>query len=226
MTAPAAGATPGSPDTVGAGEGLRWLLAILFGIEFLALAWEPADRKTWALENLISLPLAIWLIASWHRLGLTRTSYLLIFGFLALHEIGSHYTYSLVPIPEFLGLSEGRNHYDRAIHFAFGFVFARPIAELLSRAVHWTSKRLVISLTVAVILALSTCYELMEWGAAVVTDPEQGIAFVGAQGDIWDAQKDTGLALLGALLCAAWLFVSSHWTADHWPTPSSKKERS
>ncbi len=224
MTAPAARAgADGSAAPVAPSDALRWWLAGLFGLWFLALAWEPSDRKTWLLENLLSFPLAIWLIASWPRVALTRTSYLLLFGFLALHEIGSHYTYSLVPLPDWLRLGEGRNHYDRAIHFAFGLVFTRPIAELLSRAVHHTSKRLVVSLSVAVILALSTCYELLEWGAAVITDPEQGIAFVGAQGDIWDAQKDSGLALLGALLCAAWLFATSGWTADHWPTPSKEK---
>jgi len=221
-----------TPSTVASAEqpavergALRWTLALLFGLEFLVLAWEPADRKTWLLENLIAAPFAVWLIVSWPRLALTRTSYLLLFGFLALHEIGSHYTYSLVPLPDLPGLEMGRNHYDRAIHFVFGFVCVRPTAELLSRAVHRTKKGLVVALAVSVILSFSTCYELLEWAAAAVTDPEQGIAFVGAQGDIWDAQKDTGLAFLGALLTAGWLLASSSWTPVHWPS-SSSKERS
>jgi len=187
---------------------LRWALALSFAVVFIGLGWEPVDRKTWLLENLMALPLAIWLIARWDRLALSRESYLMVFAFLGLHEVGSHFTYSLVPLPDVPGFEADRNHYDRVIHFGFGLAFTRPLAELLGEALGSPPRRLLLALSVAVILALSTCYELLEWMAAVTVQPEQGIAFVGAQGDIWDAQKDTGLAGLGAGLAAWWLLPS------------------
>ncbi len=189
-------------------NGLRWALALSFAVVFIGLGWEPVDRKTWLLENLLALPLAIWLILRWDRLALSRESYLMLFAFLALHEVGSHFTYSLVPLPDLPGIDADRNHYDRAIHFGFGLAFTRPLAELLGQALGSPPRRLLLALSVSVILALSTCYELLEWLAAVTVQPEQGIAFVGAQGDIWDAQKDTALAGLGAGLAAWWLLRS------------------
>jgi len=49
-------------------------------------------------------------------------------------------------------------------------------------------------------LATSVLYELIEWMAAGLFGPEVGLAYVGAQGDVWDSQKDTFLAGLGAAL--------------------------
>ena len=187
---------------------LRWALALSFGVLFIGLAWDPVDRKTWLLENLLALPLAIWLIVRWDRLALSRESYLMLFAFLALHEVGSHFTYSLVPLPDLPVIETDRNHFDRAIHFGFGLVFTRPLAELLGQALGSPPRRLLLVLSVSVILALSAYYELLEWMAAVTVQPEQGIAFVGAQGDIWDAQKDTALAALGAALAALLLLRS------------------
>ena len=40
--------------------------------------------------------------------------------------------------------------------------------------------------------------ELIEWAAAWVADPKIGLAYVGAQGDVWDGQKDMALAMTGA----------------------------
>jgi putative membrane protein len=50
-----------------------------------------------------------------------------------------------------------------------------------------------------VVVSLSGLYELIEWAAASAFDPELGVAYVGAQGDVWDAQKDMALAAVGAV---------------------------
>ena len=50
------------------------------------------------------------------------------------------------------------------------------------------------------VLASSAGYELMEWLGADLLAGDAAEAFVGAQGDPWDAQKDMALAFLGALL--------------------------
>jgi putative membrane protein len=185
-----------------------WLplaLGIAFALEFLALAWRPYDRGDWLLENLISAPVALALVLARRRLPFSTTAWCLLFAFLALHEIGSHYTYSRVPWTDWsraiLGWAPDatRNHYDRLLHLAFGLLLTRPIAELLAAplaASPWLRR----TLPICCVATASLIYELLEWAAAMVVDPELGIAFVGAQGDAWDAQKDMVLALGGSLL--------------------------
>jgi putative membrane protein len=184
-----------------------WLpiaLGIAFGVLFLALAWRPHDRGDWLLENLISAPLALGLVLARRRLPFSTAAWSLLFAFLALHEIGSHYTYSRVPWMDWsralLGWAPdwSRNHYDRFLHFAFGVLLTRPFAELLAAPLA-ASPRLRRVLAICCIVTASSIYELLEWAAAMVVDPELGIAFVGAQGDPWDAQKDMLLALGGSL---------------------------
>jgi putative membrane protein len=51
-----------------------------------------------------------------------------------------------------------------------------------------------------VVLAFSSGYEMLEWAVAMVLSPAEGMAFLGTQGDVFDAQKDTTLATLGSAL--------------------------
>ncbi len=178
--------------------GALWILA------FVAAGWAPHDRQAWLLENLIAAPAVVVLLAMRRRLPFSRSSWIWIFVFLGLHEIGSHYTYSLVPwmswSQEIFGWTPAwtRNHYDRFVHLAFGLLLTAPCRELLAVPLA-RHPGLCRALTFCVIATLSTGYELVEWGAAEIVDPELGLGFVGAQGDIWDAQKDTALALGGSL---------------------------
>lgn len=178
---------------------LFWLWAALF----------PVERGTWLLENMLVVALLGLLAATHRRFVFSNLSYGLIFAFLALHTVGSHYTYSAVPagfwVRDALGLE--RNHYDRLVHFAFGLLLAYPVREVFLRVVH---VHRVWSWVVPVLatLALSSAYEIIEWVAARLSDPDVGMAFVGAQGDMWDGQKDMTLALVGSILAmgsAAWL---------------------
>jgi putative membrane protein len=118
-----------------------------------------------------------------------------------LHTIGSHYTYAEVPfgytLQEWFG-SE-RNMYDRLVHFCFGLLIAYPMREIFMRIGkqrgfwgYW--------IPIELTLATSCIYELIEWGAAINVDPEAGLAFLGSQGDVWDAQKDMACAGLGSLI--------------------------
>ena len=190
-------------------ERLPLLLALAFAAEVVVLGWNPHDRGDWLLENLISLPFATALVLGRRRLPFSSLSWCLLFGFLALHEIGSHYTYSRVPWMEWSRRALGwapawdRNHYDRLLHLAFGLCSTLPLAEWLNRSLGAASWWLRNLLPVCCIAALSAVYELLEWGAAALVDPALGIAFVGAQGDIWDAQKDMALALGGSAVVAA-----------------------
>ena len=189
----------------------RYLLAssAVYAVFWAALAIDPHDRGDWALENVLVVVAALLLFFSYKRVLLSRISYTLIFIFLGLHAIGAHWTYSLVPYDETFHAATGysfdewmgwqRNHYDRIVHLAYGLLLAYPIRELFLRVAQvrgfWGY-----FLPVVLTMAASMFYELVEWGAAEVFGSELGIAFVGAQGDVWDAQKDMFLATLGALI--------------------------
>ncbi len=185
------------------------VLTAVYAVFWAALAIDPHDRGDWALENVLVVVAALLLFFSYKRVLLSRISYTLIFIFLGLHAIGAHWTYSLVPYDEIFHATTGysfdewmgwqRNHYDRIVHLAYGLLLAYPIRELFLRVAEvkgfWGY-----FLPVVLTMAASMFYELVEWGAAEVFGGELGIAFVGAQGDVWDAQKDMSLATLGALI--------------------------
>jgi len=179
-------------------------LLVLYAGVFLLAAIRPHDRSDWLLENLLIFALVGLLAAVHRRFVLSNLSHLLLFVFLCLHALGSHYTYSLVPagfwLEETFGLS--RNPYDRIVHFGFGLLLVYPLRELTRRVVHTHGPWSYVVPLLAV-LSLSASYEMIEAWTARVVDPELGIAFVGAQGDEWDAQKDMALALSGALLALA-----------------------
>jgi putative membrane protein len=187
-------------------------LAVVFGILWLALAVAPRYRQDWMLENVLLLAALPILVASWRVVPLSRISYTTIFVFLCLHTIGAHYTYSEVPYDEAIRALTGhslnaamgweRNHFDRMVHFSYGLLLAYPIRELFLRVAQvrgfWGY-----FLPLDVTMSTSMLYELVEWGAAMSFGGDLGVAYLGTQGDPWDAQKDMALASLGALLCMA-----------------------
>lgn len=184
-------------------------LAALFVLVWVVLAIAPVDRNDWMLENLLVLVALIVLVVTYRRLPLSKISYTLIFLFLCLHELGAHYTYALVPydraFEKVFGFSLNglmgweRNHFDRLVHFLYGFLLAYPIREVFLRVADvrgFWGYFLPLDLT----MSTSMMFELFEWGAAEAFGGDLGIAYLGTQGDVWDAHKDMALASLGALL--------------------------
>lgn len=175
---------------------LMWLLVL-----WLITAIDPVNRRDWLLENLLVFSFGALLLVSYRWFAFSNLAYLLFTVFLSLHLVGAHYTYSATPPGLWLqdGLELTRNPYDRIVHFSFGLLIAHPFRELLMRAAgarrYWACL-----LAVMMVLAFSAFYETLEALVAMRVDPDLGIAFVGAQGDIWDAQKDTLLAFLGAVI--------------------------
>ena len=181
-------------------------------------AVQPVYPDDWLLENYLVfffVPLIV-LLGVWFRLSLI--SYTLITLFMILHVIGSHYTYAEVPFGYALQrwLGAERNMYDRLVHFCFGFLLAYPVREVfirISRARGFWNYYLPVELT----LAFSALYELLEWAAAAVVSPEAGLAFLGAQGDPWDAQKDMAMAGLGSVIAMALTYaVAAVIEPDTW----------
>lgn len=160
---------------------------------------SPYDRLTWVMEV---LPVAIVLPLLWRTartFPLTTLLYLCIVVHGVVLIVGGSYTYARVPfgfqLAEWLGLE--RNPYDKIGHFLQGFVPALAAREILIRGAFVRGRRMLVFLVLCVALAISACYELIEWGAAVAMG--QGAEeFLGTQGDEWDAQSDMLFALIGA----------------------------
>jgi putative membrane protein len=181
----------------------RWLQA--FGAIFLTVwvstAIGTSDVINWLLENFLVILFLGFLIATFRKYQFSDLTYLLICVYLCLHVYGSKYTYAENPFGYWLQEVMGweRNHYDRIVHFSFGFLLAYPMREMFLRWFaypSWVAWLLPIEIT----LSISAFYELIEWAVADVFFPAQGMAYLGTQGDVWDAQKDIFLATLGAIL--------------------------
>ncbi len=178
---------------------LAYALLTGYLLLFAVCAIEPYDRAVWWAENLPIL-LLVGLVIWTYRYHSFSTMSLLFMSFLVvLHTIGGHYTFERVPF-DFITeqFDFQRNHYDRMAHFSVGF-YAYPIAEILLK------KRLVRAVPVLVlfplfaIISVAGVYEIFEWLYAILGDAEAGIAVLGSQGDIWDAQKDILADSLGAI---------------------------
>jgi putative membrane protein len=184
-----------------------FILAAMFTVWWAVLAIEPIERDTWLLENVLVLVFALTLGSTYRAFPLSRISYTLIFVFLCLHEIGAHYTYARVPWNDWVAHVSGfspdellgftRNHFDRAVHFSYGLLLAYPVREVFIRVAQvrgfWAY-----FLPLDITMSTSMLFELFEWGAAELVGGGLGAAYLGTQGDIWDAHKDMSLASLGA----------------------------
>lgn len=190
------------------------LLTLFLGL-FIYLAIEPLDRHDWLLENALVIAFAVFLGATYKQQLFSNTSYALIFLFLCLHEVGAHFTYAKVPYDVFLQENFGfslnqimgweRNHFDRSVHFLYGVLLVYPIYQIFQR---WADLKgfWAYFFPVEFIMASSMLFELFEWGAAEFFGGDLGIAYLGTQGDVWDAHKDMTLASLGAVFVMVWVY--------------------
>jgi putative membrane protein len=178
------------------------LLALLAVISLLTLWAPPAGRISWCLEVGPGLLEIAALIAIYRRLPLSHFVYISIFLHVLILIYGGYYTYALTPLGNWakVTLHLARNHYDRVGHFALGVVPSFLAREVLLRCTPLERGGWLFFLVVSVVFAFAGFWELIEWWTAVIAAPDVGVAFLGSQGDVWDAQWDMFLALLGALL--------------------------
>jgi len=184
-------------------------LFIIFVIIWSISAINPKYPSDFILENVLTVIFVPLFVLTYKKFTLSNVSYTLIFIFMVLHTIGAHYTYAEVPynnwsiflfgisINEILGFS--RNNYDRLVHFSFGLLMAYPLREVFLRIVNvkgfWGYY-----LPFDVMATFSMLYELIEWAVALIFGGDLGMAYLGTQGDIWDAHKDMALAISGAAI--------------------------
>jgi putative membrane protein len=196
-------------------------LLIWYVVFSAVMAIAPASRQFWVAANILPVLFVIVLTMTRRLVPLSTGSYCLITIFLTLHTIGVHYTYSQVPLGGWMqqALHLNRNHFDRIVHFSFGFLLTYPLEEWFRV---FTSVRgwLIYYLPVMTILGLSGLWEILESWVARIFKPELGLTFLGSQGDVWDAQKDMTAALYGSLLCVA-LIVAGRKVAERSRAESS-----
>ena len=181
-------------------------LLALVGLALAASALAPYDRATWWMEVAPVLIVAPVLLATHRRFPLTPLLQVLIAAHALVLIVGGTWTYARVPVGFWLQdvLALDRNPYDRIGHFMQGFVPAMVAREILLRGDFVRGRRMTAFLCVCVAMAISACYELIEWAAAVALG--QGAdEFLGTQGDVWDTQSDMFMALIGSTSAMALL---------------------
>ncbi len=189
--------------------------AIMLVLLAFLLAAVQIDQPYPDVAPLQHIPTLLLLLAApflLRRWPMSTASVACMTAFFVLHTIGGRYTYSYVPydavaqaltghsISEVFGFT--RNHYDRLVHIAYGLLAVRPVTEALVRHVGITPGA-ALYIGVESVFAMGLTYEVFEWLLTIVMHGPLADAYNGQQGDMWDAQKDMALAVLGALIAAA-----------------------
>lgn len=180
------------------------LLHFQAGAFLLVWAWTfigTTDKANWITENVLTVLFIGGLTISHRKFRFSDLSYTLMFVYILLHVYGAMYTYAENPFGYWLRdvLNGERNQYDRIVHFSFGLLLAYPMRDYFKNHFGWPTWVCWV-LPVEITMSFSGAYELIEWAVADVFFPEQGHAYLGSQGDVWDAQKDMALAFSGAVI--------------------------
>ena len=171
---------------------------MLYLIEFSVLAIHPHDRTDWIAENVPIVAIVAFLIITYRWFQFSNVAYLLMSVLVFLHTIGGHYTFERVPfgfVTHLLGMT--RNHFDCVAHFTVCF-YAYAIAEFIDRQRLSRSRWLTYLFAFFAVGTVAMGYEIFEWIYAVNSNAAAGAAFLGSQGDPWDAQEDMLCDALGA----------------------------
>ena len=180
-------------------------ILILFGLLLTLMVWSgiaPVDWTVWMVESVWSTGLLAILLVTRRWFKFSNMAYLCCWVWAVLQTIGAHYTFEHVPMDWLMTpLDLTRNPYDRIAHFAVGW-FAFPFAELFDRKGWARSAGFAAFFAVMTTVAMAGVWEIVEWLYAAIDGGEAGAAFLGSQGDVWDAQKDILCDTLGAV-CAA-----------------------
>jgi putative membrane protein len=195
----------------------RKLLVLLAGVMVLSCIGAPYPREM-CLQHSPTVFMIGFLPWFKRRFPISRTGFTCLVLFMLIHTLGARYIYSYVPYDEWgqrlLGFRPGeyfdfrRNHYDRFVHFCFGLLWTLPVWEVLRH--HFKqSRKAALYFAVEFIMAASMFYELFEWGLTMVLAPNDANAYNGQQGDMWDAQKDMALAMVGSVVTAIVIAIRS-----------------
>nr|WP_320133670.1 DUF2238 domain-containing protein [uncultured Holophaga sp.] len=194
--------------------GNRFLQVLLgcYAVVWLWGAWRPLYPANWLLENWLVFAFLAALLVTARRFRFSDRSYALFVVFLVLHVLGAHYAYANVPLGDWIKVlfHLERNPFDRMVAFSFGLLLAYPVQEVFVRQVGvrggWSYY-----LPVEMVLACAAVYEIIEAVTAQLSGPDLGSVYLGAQGDVWDAQMDMAMATLGAILAMLVVWGVRRW---------------
>ncbi len=194
------------------------IFTILFLILFTGISCiNPIFPEQQILQHTGTFFIILVLISDLKNNIWTNFAFLGIALFTIIHIVGARYIYSYVPYNEFLKsyfsfdiqqyFNWERNHYDRLVHFSFGLLILPSLYELILSKL---TERKYFALFIAwlILQTFSLCYELFEWALSLIMSAENTENYNGQQGDIWDAQKDMALALLGSSVTSVWFYFN------------------
>lgn len=193
----------------------NWLFVFIL---FFAIIWTNSllgttDINNWLIENTLTVIALLFLIFTFKTYRFSNFSYFLLCIFMCLHVYGSKYTYAENLFGFWMQdvFHSSRNQYDRWVHFSFGLLLYYPLQESFLK---WfkLQKNVVVILPILVILSASALYEIIEWLVAAVFFVEEGISYLGTQGDVWDAQKDMAVAFLGGVIAVLSYIIYNFYT--------------
>jgi putative membrane protein len=187
----------------------HFLLAVYI-IEFILLGINPVSRDVWWAENLPIMILVASIVVLYVRgIRFSNPAYLMMFILPFWHTIGGHFTFERVPFDWFNNLfGFERNMFDRIGHFSVG-LYAYPVIEYFKKYKVANSHFVTYTYAIFFVAFVAMSYELIEWQYAVREGGEAGLAFLGSQGDIWDAQKDMLMDTLGAIVAGI-----AYWSSN------------
>ncbi len=161
---------------------------------------NTTDKANWFTENTLTAIFVALVMISYRKFKFSDFSYTLFFVYILLHIYGAEYTYAENPFGYWLKdfFQMERNPYDRIVHCSFGLLITYPMRDYFANHFKWPNWVCWV-LPIEITLSFSAVYELIEWLVADIFFPSEGIAYLGTQGDIWDAQKDMGIAFIGAV---------------------------
>lgn len=186
------------------------LLLAIYIVEFIVAGINPYSRDVWYVENGPIVALVAYIVYLYSKnIRFSNTAYALMFILPFWHTIGGHYTFERVPFGwfnDFFGFE--RNMFDRIGHFSVGF-YALPIIEYLVGRGLVAKRWIAVTYAIFAIAFVAVSYEWIEWWYAELWGGDAGAAFLGSQGDIWDAQQDMLMNVSGAVFSAASYLVAA-----------------
>ena len=184
------------------------LLGIVVLVCIATVTAPPAGRFSWLLEVGPGLAGIAILVALYRRFPMSHMAYWCVFFHMFILIYGGYYTYAKTPLGNWAMevFSFSRNHYDRVGHIALGVFPVFIVREVLLRVTPLQRGGWFYFIVFSIILAIAAFWELLEWWIALIVASDVGTAFLGSQGDIWDAQWDMFLALIGAMVAVPLLY--------------------
>ncbi len=184
----------------------------------LVASINPPYPHAYQLHLASTVLFVIGLLAVAKFFPLHRRSWIWATVFTLLHVLGARYIYSFVPYNEWINAWFGidlhslfgwqRNMYDRLVHFAFGLCLFPLMFDVAKSIFKPLPVKQLIVIVLLANMSMSMLYELFEWLIAVMMSPENAESYNGQQGDMWDAHKDMGLALVGGMIGAFFIPIS------------------